>query len=434
MPELSLGVLIGAALAGAVGLAFVAVVRRWPKAGVLAALLVIGFVPIWVGVEVVVFVPMASAVAGVVALALATRRVPLWSFADLVLAFLFVSALAPLAIGRLSLASAFGVVSVWVTGYLLGRLAYGQAGREWVYGCVAAVFAVVAVLAVVEFATGWHGLASWGPANSAKVAWGTIQGRGGLERSEGAFGHSIALGASLAIAAALAVEARFRPVVRLLLIALASVGAAVTLSRTGLVCLGLGLLLGLVFLRSPAARELRRGLAVLLVVAAATLTPFVLGVLADAGAEAARSAGYRGNLLSLLPYVDLLGSSPAMQRSATGTLYFGGFQSIDSQLVLFGLSYGWLTLVWVLALLAMATVTVLVGRGNAAMVAVVAQVPALMTVALITQYALLVWFTVGLSVAAYAEHRRTSPGTSIATADGAGRLAASRTAGREVTA
>ncbi len=430
MPELSLGLLIGTVLAGALGLAFLAAVRRWPRAGVLVAVLVIAFVPIWVGVQVGVFVPLASAVAAVVAAALATRRVPLWSFADLVLLFLFVSALAPMAIGRLSLASAFGVASVWMAGYLLGRLAYGQAGREWVYGCVAVVFAVVAVLAVLEFVTGWHGLASWGQSNAAKAAWGTIQGRGGLERSEGAFGHSIALGASLAIAAALTVEARFRPWVRLVLIALIGVGSAVTLSRTALVCTGLGLVLGVVFLRSTQARELRRGLSLLLVVGAATLTPFVLQVLADAGDEAARSAGYRGNLLSLLPYVDLLGFSEAMQRTATGSLYFGGFQSIDSQLILFGLSYGWLTLVWVLALLAMATSTVLVGRGNAALVAVVAQVPALVTVALITQYALLVWFTVGLSVAAYADRRRTS----IATAVGPGRPAAATIARKEVTA
>jgi hypothetical protein len=390
---------------------------------VLTVLLCIAFVPIWVGVQLVVFLPLSSAVAAVVALALVTRRVPLWSFADLVLLFLFISALAPLAIGRLSLASAFGVVSVWVVGYLLGRLAYGQAGRQWVYGCVAVVFAVVAVLAVVEFAAAWHGLASWGPSNAARATWGTIQGRGGQERSEGAFGHSIALGASLAIAAALTVEARFRPWVRLLLIALVAVGATVALSRTGLVCTGLGLVLSVLFLRSHEARQLRRGLVLLIVVGAVTLTPFLLRVLAAAGTEATRSAGYRGNLVSLLPYVDLLGFSESMQRSATGAVYFAGFQSIDSQLVLFGLSYGWLTLVWVLALLVMAVITVLAGRGSAAMVAVVAQIPALMTVALITQYALLVWFTVGLSVAAYAERR----GTSIATAeDGGGAVPARR--------
>jgi hypothetical protein len=430
VPELSLELLVGAALAGAVGLCFVAAVRRWPQAGVLTALLVIAFVPIWVGVQVVVFLPLAGAVAGAVAIALLTRQVPLWSFSDLLLLFLFVSALAPLAIGRLSLASAFGVVSVWVAGYLFGRLAYGQARREWVYGCVAVVFAVVAALAVVEFATGWHGLSSWGPSNSAKAAWGTIQGRGGLERSEGAFGHSIALGSSLAIAAALTVEARFRTWMRLALIALLAVGAAVSLSRTGLVCTALGLVLGAAFLRSPQARAVRKGLVALLVVGALTLTPFVLGVIAEAGDEATRSADYRGSLLSLLPYIDLLGNSPAMQRSATGALYFGGFQSIDSQLILFGLSYGWLTLLWVLVLLTMAALTVLVGRGNAAMVAVVAQVPALVTVALITQYALLVWFTVGLAVAAHTERR----GTGISSDYQDSRPAAGRPAGKEVTA
>ena len=84
---------------------------------------------------------------------------------------------------------------------------------------------------------------------------------------------------------------------------------------------------------------------------AAVLVPFLLGVL-SASDEAEGSAAYRGSLLSLVPYFRLFGVSDALEISVTGRAYFAGFRSIDSQLVLFGLSYGWITLGFVVLLLA----------------------------------------------------------------------------------
>jgi hypothetical protein len=112
--------------------------------------------------------------------------------------------------------------------------------------------------------------------------------------------------------------------------------------------------------------------------------------------------------LSLVPYFRVFGVSDALEISATGRVYFAGFRSIDSQLVLFGLSYGWITLGFVVLMLALAVIQTLRGRAQAPTIAIVAQIPALATVALITQYHIFFWFVAGLAVAAEAIAPRPS--------------------------
>lgn len=408
-------VLLGLLGAGGAGALFV-LARRNPAAGLAVWLLVIALVPIWVEIRVGVPLSAASAVGGLLVLALAFREQVTWGLPDLLVAFLFLVSMAPLLVGRLSLSSFSGVVTIWVVAFGLGRLAPTVVEPQRIHGIVAVVFTGVAVLAIVEFLSGWHGLASWGPANSSSATWRPIQVRGGLARSEGAFGHSIALGASLAMALVLTVESRFRPAVRLLMIAVMLAAITTTLSRSALLCAALGLAGAIVFLRTPAARAVRGGLIALVVAAGLVVVPFVARVL-DASAEVGGSAAYRQDLLSLVPAMDLFGRSDAFQQSISGVSYFGGFRSIDSQLVLFGLSYGWLTLGLVLLLLALGAGQVVLGRARASTLAVVAQAPALATVALITQYHLFFWFTVGLALAAgSAGHRpRSEASTAVPT-------------------
>lgn len=406
MPALS-PYLLAVFLAGSgLALGFTYLTRRNPRFGVLVSLLVLAFVPIWVSVPIVVAFPLvALAIIGTLAAVLSVRRPPLrYTLADLAIASLFVVAVAPYAIGRLSLPALFGVFTVWIPSFMLGRLVTPRVGEGWIFGVIAVVFAIVGGLAVLEFITEWHPLAQWGPSNSARVAWGSIQSRGGLVRSEGAFGHSIALGCSLAMAAVCSLASPFRPGLKLLLTGLQVAGAAVTLSRLGIICTMLGLVLAVLVLKNAMSRALRWWVAVILAGATATLLPVFSGVLA-VSQEAAGSAAYRGNLLSLIPFIDVLGTSSAMQVSANGTLYFGGFRSIDSQLMLFGLSYGWVTLAIVISLLGAAGFAVVKGDASAATVAVVAQIPALTSVALITQYAYFFWFMVGVAAASQAARR-----------------------------
>lgn len=384
--------------AGALATGLLVLTRFKPGAGLVLWLLVIAFVPIWVEARVVVPISAASAVGFVVLVSLLGRQSVVFGPADLLFAFLVACATAPMLVGHLSLSAFVGVATVWVVGFGLGRLAGTVIDDSWVYGAVAVVFTLVAALAIVEFVTGWHGLASWGPSNSSSATWRPIQVRSGLARAEGAFGHSIALGSSLAIALVMTVACRFRPAVRFAMITVMLVGVATTLSRGALISAASGLLLCVIFLRVDSVRLVRKRLLLMIVVAGAVLVPAFARLLAES-AEAGPSAEYRGSLVSLLPFVRIFGRSDALQISPTGRAYFGGFRSIDSQLVLFGLSYGALTLGLVVTLLVLAVVRVIGLRARPATVALIAQIPSLLTVALITQYHLFFWFTAGLAAA-----------------------------------
>lgn len=373
--------------------------RRDPRLGLTIWLVVIGFVPIWLEATVIVPISAASGVGAVVLLAMLVRTGERWALPDLLVMFLFVVAMAPIVIGRVSVASFFAVSAIWAVGYGLGRMTMTLIDPRWVYGAIAVVFTVVAVLTVVEFFADWHGLASWGPSNATKSAWSSIRVRSGLARSEGAFGNSIALGASMSIALVLTVESRFRPAIRLSMVAVMLLGAALTLSRTAVLCAAVGLLFTILFSRSAGAREVRGGLVALLLLGGAAMVPFFRQVL-SASAEAEGSAEYRGELTSLIPFFDVFGRSSSLQITPQGQAYFGPFHSIDSQLILFGLSYGWMTLGLVLLLLLLALGRCLVGRASAPTIAIVGQLPALTTVALITQYHIFFWFTAGLAVGA----------------------------------
>ena len=403
--------LVGLGLGFAVATIFVG--RRWPQVALAAWLLVVCFVPIWVEARLLVPWSAASGFGLLVLLAYLSRGLPLrWGLPDLLMTFLFVGAAAPYLLGRLSLSSLAGILSVWLVGYGLGRMAPRHVDLRWIFGAVAVFFTIVAFLAVIEFVTGWHGLASWGPSNASRAGWGSIQVRGGLERSEGAFGHSIALGTSLAMAMVLTIESRFRSWLRFAMIATMLCAVAVTFSRTAVICAVLGLVASIAVLRSAEARAMRRWLVGLLVVGLALLVPFLLGVF-EASDEAEGSAAYRGSLLSLVQYFQIAGVTDALEVTASGRSYFAGYRSIDSQFILFGLSYGWLTLSAVLLLLGLAIFQLLRGRAQAPTVAIVAQIPALATVALITQYHLLFWFVGGLAVAAEVMSRASTSITRV---------------------
>ncbi len=339
--------------------------------------------------------------AGLVAVALALRtRTFRWTFADMLAAFLLITATGPVLFGLVPFSAALNVLIIWCTAYVVGRLVLLHVDASLLYALIAVIFGLVAFLALIEFFTGWHGLSSWGPTNGARVVWGTIQERAGRSRAEGAFGHSIALGCTLAIAAVLALQARLPKFARLALIALMVGGISVTLSRGPLACLVIGLALALLFVREKRVRELRPAMAVMSLAGAILLTPLVLGVLSEAGSEAVGSAAYRRDLLSLLNVVEVVGRSAAVQVTPQGSIDIGGFRSIDSQLLIFGLNFGWLMIGVVILLMCVGLFALASGRASTPCAAMVAQAPALATVALITQYAVFFWFVLGLAIGA----------------------------------
>ena len=387
------------AVAALVGVLGIVVLNRSPRTAAVLWLLVVCLVPCWFTVHLKVDWPPATAV-GIVALAggvpLAGRRL---SRADLVTGFLVLLCVVPVVLGTGTLSTVFAATTTWGLGYLLGRLLPLRAGVGWIHDVVAVVFTGVAVGAIVEFLLTWNPFVGLSRGNALYQTWGTLQGRGGVLRAEWAFGHSIALGASLALAVPLVLVSRFRPGVRFAMVLLVLAGTVVTFSRTAMVCAVLGLVLGLVFLGNQTPTRLRVGLAAGLVALGVGVASTLSSVFTAAGSEASGSAGYRLDLGSLLPNVAVLGYSPAAQRTATGELYFGQFRSIDSALLLLGLTYGALALAVTLALYVAAGCAVVAGRATPALVAVVAHLPALLTVALITQYGIFFWFVAGLAVA-----------------------------------
>jgi len=403
----------------ALGLAGAAILlsRRYPRAAFVVWLCVVAFVPVWFGVSVggPQFQP-ASLLGIPVAIGMALNRPRFaWIPADVMMVALLAACVVPVFVGAGTVSSVFGVISQWAVAFTIGRLAPLVLGDlDVVKSVVTVVFAIVGLLAVVEFALDWHPYVGLGPQNAAYAEWGEIQGRSGLWRSEGAFGHSIALGCSLALAIPLGLTSRFRASVRVTSVALMVAGAVVTLSRTGLLCTACALLLSVVFLREPRMREVRGWAVAAALAGALAVIPFVSTVLAGGGREASSSAEYRVTLAGLVSKVAFLGLSPAASRSVTGEVRFAGLKSIDNEILYAGLTYGALAVAIGLVLLLLALGRTLLGIATAPEISVVAMVPALLTVAFITQYTLVFWFMAGLAVAAVSMRAQTRDGQRLA--------------------
>ncbi|MGY1706839.1 hypothetical protein ACI79C_19915 [Geodermatophilus sp. SYSU D00697] len=397
-------VLLAGAVA-AVGALGVVAMRHAPRLALAVWLLVLCLVPVWAGISIVLEWEPEVLVTLVVLAVLVSLRprggAPLagrLTLADGVVVLFVLAGLVPIATGATSISDVFVLVAQWTGAFLVGRLVGQRVGLQWVYGAVAVAFTLVAVLALVEFATGWNPFVQIPGQGRLHVDWAPIQERGGRARAEGAFGHSIALGASLALAVPLTLAAPFRAAVRVPMAVLMVAASAVTFSRVGLATAVFGIALCVAFLRSGLSTRVRVVVTAGLVVVGAGFASLLSGVFAAAGSEATDSAGYRWALLELVPDIELFGRSSSAYGLASGERFFGGFRSIDNALLLLGLRYGWVPLVLVTVLLLAACGYVLSGRATAPTIAVVAQIPSFVSVALITQYATFLWFVAGLAV------------------------------------
>lgn len=385
-------------------------VRRSPRAAIVGWLLVVFFVPIWVGVTAYAYFP-AFALATILA-AFSLLPTPLAvrpHVLDLVFLAVLAAVVVQVALGLTTRSGAFDLIVVWSMAFLLGRLIAEVVDPVWVYGAFAVLGAAAGVLAVVEFLTGSNffidHLAS---SNGLFTTWGGLQPRGSVIRAEGAFGHSIALGITMGVSVCFALGSRFRPWVKTVLVGLAGAGAAVSFSRAAFLTVILAILLSAFFLREGFSRVYRVALVLLLGLGVIVALRPVLSVFAsDDLAEG--SALYRSDLLSLISGMRAFGLTNDYAVSTTREVSVGGFGSIDNAVLLFGLIYGWVPLV-VLGLVALgAVVTVLRRRATTATIAVVAQLPALFTVAFITQYASVAWFSAGLALGSHAVLRVRRP-------------------------
>ncbi len=316
-------------------------------------------------------------------------------------------------LGLISRSATFDLLAVWAVAFVLGRLISQVVEPEWIYGAFGVFGAVAGAGALLEFVTGRNVFVRYlGNNTGLYTLWGVLQARGSVIRAEGAFGHSIALGITLGVSVCLVLGSRFRPSVKTALALLAAAGSVVSFSRSGILTALLAVVLMCLFLRGTLSRTFRVVVLLGVAVAAAVAVRPILAVFASSD-EAGGSALYRGELLGLVRSMRPLGLTGDFSVTTTNQASIGSFGSVDNALLLFGLLYGWVPLLAVLAAAVGGVVLVLRRRATPATIAVVAQLPALFTVALITQYAAVAWFTAGLAVGTQALVRAApSPRTS----------------------
>lgn len=376
-----------------------ATVARRPLAGAVIISVAIAFVGVWVALPIGVYVPPATLACLLVCLALAPAFSWRASSGDVLVAAAFwlvglsvlVGSSVTLVLGDL----VFGALPA----YLAGRMLVERLGLTKVAEVIAVVWAAAAVLGLLEAVTGFNPFVLVPFPNSLYSEWAVTQERAGIARVEGAFGHSIAYATCMAAGIPLVAVTRWSSRARCLMMALLVAATLPSLSRTGMACAVLALLLSLTVLRTGISRRWRLRVIGLLAAIGVIAFPRLLDVFALAGEEQAGSARYRSDLLVLVRYLRFIGVSPAGRRNNTGSTW-AGFGSVDDELLRAALCYGWAPVVLLLVGFSVVCWRVLARRANAAQTAVVALAPAYVTVAFITQLSTVVWLIIGMALSA----------------------------------
>lgn len=386
-------------IAGVLAVLLVLAMRRYPTAGFCLWAITLCFAPIWIGVGSAIFLPGLVLLSALAVIAWAGKPLESTSPVDVVVLVMAILYWVAFLLGLQRISDGFTLFAYWILAYTLGRLAPARISVPVLYRILTAVFAVVALLALIEFFSGENFFVKiFTASNTQFQIWGPIQPRGGVLRAEGAFGHSIALGACLALAVPIAMAARLPLWVKMVVVAALLGAVVVTFSRIGIIVACMSLVLTIVFLPTGLTFRNRLAFLALLGGAAAAAFPLLTETFLEAGEEASGSAEYRADLFDLVPHMRFLGVADVFQVLPDGIAYFGQFRSIDSALILLGLSFGLIPLIAVGGLLVAAVVLVLRRKATPPTIALVAQLPSLTTVALITQYSFFLWFICGLAV------------------------------------
>ena len=386
-------------LCGAVGVVVTA--ARRPAAGAAIVFGVLALVGVWVCLPVNPYVPPVVLVGALVCLGLAPRFSWRMTGGDV----LVHAAFALVGVAALGGASSTQVLGELILGaypaYMIGRMLVERIGLVRAAEIMTCVWAVAAVLGLVEAVTGFNPFTAVPFPGHLYQVWAVSQERAGMARVEGAFGHSIAYATSMAAGIPFAAVTRWPSWLRCSTMVLLLGSTLPSLSRTGMVCALLALVLSLTLLRTDIGLRWRVGTLAGLGAAGAVGLSRLLEVFARAGREQSGSAEYRGTILVLVGHLRFLGASPvAVNRG--GTTKWAGFNSIDNEVLLAALRFGWAPVALFLVGLAVVVGRVLVRRGNAAQVALTALTPAYVTVAFITQLDSVVWIVLGMAVAAQA--------------------------------
>lgn len=386
----------------------IAVASR-PRAATVIWLVVLASVPVWLSVNVVVTLLPQTLAFLVILPAIVKAAHARVSRVDILLFFFIVLA----GVAWLTLQTpqyAFSTIFIqWLPGYWVGKYLAPAAGRDWTYRAVAVTATCVGAWSVLEFVLDWH---AFQYLVDRSAGWNTIQRRGPYARSEGAFGHSIALGAFLTLGLPFAFVGRFQPPWRFLMVATIVGGAVVTFSRGALIGVVIVLVATVLYLPGSAISAKTRGFFIAaLTVISLTAVPALLDLFDSVSTDLDPSTRYRENLTAyIFQDMNWLGPADAIQVTGNGRYLYRGTGSIDNTFLLTVLQFGWLpTLLLCVALLAVAF-RVVRRRGGPADIAMLAQILVMYTVALITQYGMAMWWVAGMAVAFKSiPHRDTGP-------------------------
>jgi hypothetical protein len=365
-----------------------------PRLALVVWLLSVTMVPIWISIHFLANVPFHCVVAIMAAAATITRtRITVTVFDAYLGLFLAVSLAAVLLAGSSDALWAQMLVR-WGIPFLAARILVSATGIRFATDVIAFLFAIIGVLAVLEFLLLWHPFVGWNFATQEFGTWHRIQTRGGGDRSEWAFGHSIALGGSLALSIPFIVGSSFSRILKATFLISITAGIVVTASRSSLIAAALTA--GICLLYVGKKRSARAAAVAITLMAAVFVTPifapvFRAWVMGDSGEEHV-SASYRDSLYSTyLRAIEWFGTTSAFSGGSA-------VRSIDSAVLRIGLEFGWIVLVMALLPVALSAMRVITGRASLAEIAIVGQIPLFATVALITQYESLIFIVAGLAV------------------------------------
>lgn len=361
-------------------------------------------VPYWVGLTAFgVFVPnvvfaMLCACAG---LFLSRRPKTRLHAADLMWVLIAVVLLVMGSQGVADLSDVLSLLGLLLGGYVLARLA-GSVISEVRSDRVLAVAAIaLSVASVVEFAFQFHPFVGLLSDTTAGAIWSPVQVRGFYARSELTLGHSIALAITLSLLMPFALARAKTAASWLLVAAMGAAGIAVTFSRTGLVCGGIAIVLSLL------ASKGRMRFGVPLVVGAGVgavgfaLASFVLPTFA-ADEQLESSWQQRFKMLELFGRAQLIGAAGNAVPAVDGRIGYAGasgvYLTVDNWPLILSLQYGLIAGGLVVVLLSIVVIVALRKWRSSASVALISAVPAVFSVAMITQYAAIFWLVGGLVV------------------------------------
>ena len=285
-------------------------------------------------------------------------------------------------------------------GYLIGRTLVKAAGEDWFYAVVRWSGLLLAVWGLAERFLGIHLFEHlvYGPEGST---WSQLHFRGGHVRSDAAFGHPIVLGAFLAFSVPFIASWKISDGRKIAALGLIGAGLYTTASRGAVLSAILGVVLVVFFGGRALTRNGRVGLLLITLFIVLPLTLALEVTFSSGGQEVASSSAYRQSLYSLV-LQDIHPLSVAANTSVdvmTGQHLWRAFGSIDSTFIASSLDFGWLPVALLIAGLVGIAARALTRRASLMQLALLAQIPTLATVALITQYRTFAFFLAGAATA-----------------------------------